>query len=184
MFIRTERNILKAYKGEARSKGAYLLFARQAESEGHYQVARLFRAAAFSEGVHAQWLLRSLRETSQMTNAAWEGQRCVLAVRNGDTVENLKNAIGGETIEFVSMFPEMIRDAAQEGWEFAHECFTCLNLVELVHVGLFSSALERIGRNPPAPYYVCESCGNVLEGKPGDLCTICEAPPVLFQLVD
>jgi len=184
MSITTERNILKAYKGESRSKCAYLQFARQADREGHYQVARLFRAAAFSEGVHAHWLLRGLRETSEITNAAWEAGRCLISITNGTTEDNLKNAIGGATLEFVSMFPEMMRDAAVDGWDFAHECFTCLNVVELVHVNLFTGALDHLGRNGYAEYFVCESCGNTVEGKPGDSCSVCDAPPLLFQLVE
>src|SRR5512136_1108773 len=111
-------NLKTAFAGESQANRKYLAFAQQAETEGFPQVAKLFRAAAEAETIHAHNHLRELKEV-----------KC--------TRENLMEAIAGETHEFKVMYPAMIDDAKAEGDITALRSFMYANGVEKVHAGLF-----------------------------------------------
>ena len=113
----TEMNLMQAFAGESQANRKYLAFAKQAEKEGYPQAARLFRAAAEAETVHALAHLRALGKI-------------------GTTEENLKAAIAGETFEFTDMYPPMIRTADEEGQASALRSFTYANAVEMQHAAL------------------------------------------------
>src|SRR5574340_822235 len=100
---KTQKHLMEAFAGESQANRKYLAFAKQAEKEGYKQVAKLFRAAAEAETVHAHAHLRALGI--------------------GTTIENLKAAIEGETFEFTKMSPPMIEDAVQEGNQAARKSF-------------------------------------------------------------
>ena len=93
---KTDKNLMDAFAGESQANRKYLAFAKQADKEGLPQVAKLFRAAAEAETIHAHAHLRN-------------------AGKIGDTTANLKAAIEGETYEFTKMYPDMIADAKEEG---------------------------------------------------------------------
>jgi rubrerythrin len=161
----TEKNLLEAFAGESQANRKYLAFAKKAEEEGYRQIAKLFRAAAEAETVHA---LNHLRELGGIKS----------------TRENLEAAINGETYEFQKMYPEFIEDAKKEGKESALRSFNFANEVEKVHAQLYRKALENIGRNPDVDYYVCQVCGNTVEGAPPDECPICGAKKEAFKKID
>ncbi len=163
---KTEKNLNEAFAGESQANRRYLAFAKQAEKEGYPQVAKLFRAAAEAETVHAHAHLRALK-----------------AIKS--TAENLKEAISGETHEFKSMYPVMIEDAKEEGNKVAERSFTFANAVEEVHAGLYQKALENLD-NPGAVdcYYVCSVCGYTSENKAPDTCPVCGAKSNAFTRVD
>src|SRR5210317_2542029 len=92
---KTEQNLKDAFAGESQANRKYLAFGQKAEKEGYAQVAKLFRAAAAAETVHAHAHLRTLKGV-------------------GATADNLKQAIAGETHEFKNMYPQMIEDAKAE----------------------------------------------------------------------
>ncbi len=163
---KTTDNLKAAFAGESQANRKYLAFAKKADEEGFAEVARLFRAAAESETVHA---LRHLREMGGI----------------GSTAENLQAAIAGETEEFTSMYPRMIKDAEAEGNKGALMGFTSASAVEQEHAGLYKKALELLGKNPAATYWVCQVCGHVHEGgAPPEKCPVCGAPGKMFKLVD
>ena len=89
-------NLKNAFAGESQANRRYLAFAKKAEEEGHKQVAKLFRAAAEAETVHAHAHLRGMGGVK-------------------GTKENIQEAIGGETFEFTKMYPQMIEEAKKEG---------------------------------------------------------------------
>jgi rubrerythrin len=161
----TEKNLLEAFAGESQANRKYLAFAKKAEEEGYRQIAKLFRAAAEAETVHA---LNHLRELGGIKS----------------TRENLEAAINGETYEFQKMYPEFIEDAKKEGKESALRSFNFANEVEKVHAQLYREALENLGRNPDVDYYVCQVCGNTVEGAPPDECPICGAKKEAFKKID
>ena len=136
----TELNLLKAFAGESQANRKYLAFAKQAEKEGHPQVAKLFRAAAASETVHAHAHLRALGSI-------------------GTTVENLKAAIAGEEFEFKEMYPPMIEKAKEEGNQAAQRSFLYANRVEVGHASLYRQALNEVDSLKETDYYVCSVCG-------------------------
>lgn len=161
----TERDLLEAFAGESQANRKYLAFAERADQEGHTQVARLFRAAAAAETVHAHAHLRALAGVAS-------------------TLENLHEALGGETHEFTAMYPQMIEDAAREGHDAALRSFRFANSVEKVHASLYQKAIDTLGQPAPVDYYVCRVCGNTVEGAPHGPCAVCQAGPAAFFKVD
>ena len=156
---KTEKNLLDAFAGESQANRRYLAFSKQAEKEGYHQVARLFRAAAEAETVHALNHLRILGEIES-------------------TKENLKTAISGENFEYKQMYPEYLSMAGKEGKPKAAWSFEVANKVEEIHAGLFSKAIEALesgAKVAEVDYYVCRVCGNTVEGRRPDKCPICGA---------
>jgi rubrerythrin len=162
---KTANNLQEAFAGESQANRKYLAFADKAEAEGHKQVARLFRAAAAAETVHAHAHFRALGGIKS-------------------TTENLQEAIAGETHEFASMYPQMIKEASSEGFDAALRSFSFANTVEKVHAELYQKAFDNLGSNKAVDYYVCKVCGNTLEGQPHGPCPVCQAGPVAFFRVD
>ena len=101
-----------------------------------------------------------------------------------DTAGNLNEAIEGETEEFRSMYPAMIEEAKKEGNKAAEESFSNANAVEEIHAGLYQKALDELGKNEDVEYYVCQYCGNTIEGEPPERCPICGRPKSKFKKVD
>jgi rubrerythrin len=161
---KTVKNLQEAFAGESQANRKYLAFAKKAEEEGYKQIARLFRAAAEAETVHA---LSHLKEMNGI----------------GSTKDNLAAAISGETHEFKNMYPQMIAEAEAEGIKGALRSFNYANEVEKIHAELYQKALENIGKNPDAEYYVCQVCGNTVENEPPDECPICKARK-MFKKID
>ena len=162
---KTQKDLMDAFAGESQVNRKYLAFAKKAEAEGYKQIAKLFRAAAEAETVHAH---NHLREAGGIKS----------------TKENLEAAISGETFEFEKMYPGMIADAKAEAKEGALKSFVYANEVEKVHAELYKKALAAIGSNPDTDYYVCQVCGNTVEGQAPDECPICGAKKQAFKKVD
>ena len=165
---KSTENLETAFAGESQANRKYLFFAEQADKEGHRQIARLFRAAAEAETVHARKHLTVL-----------EGIR--------STGDNLQAAIGGEHYEFTEMYPEFISKAEAEGESKARTSFNLANQVEKVHHGLFKAALDMLEKKQALEdktFYVCQVCGYTVEGEAPDKCPICGAPKAKFKPVD
>jgi rubrerythrin len=162
---KSEQHLKDAFAGESQANRKYLAFAAQADKDGHPAVARLFRAAALAETVHAHAHLRVLGGIK-------------------DTAANLREAIGGETHEFEKMYPQMIADAEAEGNAAAARSFRYANAVEKIHAALYEQALAELGKNADAAYWVCGVCGNTVAGEPPDTCPICGAKRAAFTKVD
>jgi rubrerythrin len=96
------------------------------------------------------------------------------------TKENIQEAIGGETHEFMKMYPEMIERAKAEKNNEALETFRFANEVEKIHAALYSKAMENLGRNEVLDYYVCPVCGNTVEKAAPEKCPICGTPGKKF----
>ena len=158
---KTEQNLLEAFAGESQANRKYLAYAKQAEKDGFPQTARLFRAAAEAETVHAHAHLKVLGKVKS-------------------TTDNLKDAIAGETHEFKSMYPEMMDAAKTEKNTEAYQSFHFANSVEKIHAALYQKALDNLGKNEELDYYVCPVCGNTVEKTVPDKCPICGAPGKQF----
>ncbi|MBI5665576.1 MAG: rubrerythrin family protein [Nitrospirae bacterium] len=162
---KSEKNLQDAFAGESQANRKYLAFAKQAEKDGYTQVAKLFRAAAEAETVHAHSHLKQLGGIKS-------------------TKENLEAAIGGEAFEFKEMYPRMIREAEEEGNKGALRSFNFANDVEKVHHDLYKKALDNLGNNEETDYYVCDICGYTAEGEAPDNCPVCKAKKNMFKKVD
>ncbi len=161
----SEKDLLAAFAGESQANRKYLAFAKQADKEGYPQVAKLFRAAAEAETVHAHNHLRTLGGVK-------------------GTADNLKEAISGETHEFKEMYPEMIGHAKEEKLKAAELTFNFANEVEKVHAALYQHALDNLENLKEADYYVCSVCGYTCENEAPDKCPVCNAKASAFFKVD
>lgn len=161
-------NLKTAFAGESQANRKYLAFAKKAEEEGFPQIAKLFRAAAAAETVHANNHLRAM-----------DGVK--------STAENLEAAIGGENYEVVSMYPPMLADAEAEDDRRSARSFKYALEVEKVHEALYRKAAESLSKSKDAPateYYVCPVCGYTHEGPMTERCPVCNTMPGLFQKVE
>jgi rubrerythrin len=162
---KSEQHLRDAFAGESQANRKYLAFAEKADKEGYPQVAKLFRAAGAAETVHAHAHLRALGEI-------------------GNTADNLKVAVAGETHEFKQMYPGMIADAKEEGNKTAERSFVFANEVEKVHAELYQNALDNLDSLEEADYYVCSVCGMTVENEAPDSCPVCGAKASAFFKVD
>ena len=164
----TQQNLESAFAGESQANRKYLFFADKAEREGHPQIAKLFRAAAESETVHARSHLMVMGGI-------------------GSTRDNLKVAVDGENYEFTKMYPEFIEQAKAENNQRAEISFLNANEVEKIHHRLYQQALSTFETGKPLsdePYFVCQVCGNTVLGEAPEKCPICGAPRAKFKRVE
>ncbi|KMQ50164.1 Rubrerythrin [Chitinispirillum alkaliphilum] len=163
----TMDNLQEAFAGESQASRKYSAFAKKAESDGLHQVAKLFRAASEAETVHAHAHLRVMKGIKS-------------------TSENLQEAIEGESEEFKSMYPKMVKLAEEEGNKAAQTSFRYAMAVEEIHHGLYSKALEAVkgGRDlPGADIYVCPVCGNTVENSVPENCPVCGVAGSKFMTI-
>lgn len=153
----TSSNLKAAFAGESQANRTYLAFAQAAEEEGYPLVAKRFRVAAASETVHA------LNHFKTMGN-----------VRS--TAENLKEAIGGENYEHITMYPDFMATADDEGNEDAKWTFNAANTAEKFHEKMFAEALEDLDSVSDKKFFVCEVCGMTYEDEVPDKCVVCASP--------
>ena len=160
----TSDNLKEAFAGESQANRKYLAFAKQADADGRPQIARLFRAAAEAETVHAHAHLRVMGGVKS-------------------TEANLQAAIEGEGYEYQTMYPKFLAEAESEGSAAAVESFQNALAVEKIHHGLYGQALAaaKAGKDlPAAPIFVCLVCGNTVLGRAPGACPICSSPRKMF----
>jgi rubrerythrin len=163
---KSQDDLKAAFAGESQANRMYTAFARKADEEGYRQAAKLFRAAAAAETVHALNHFRALGNVKA-------------------TADNLKAAIAGENHEVVSMYPEFIRDAEAEGEKKGLNSFKWAWEVEKVHEKLYRQALDSLGKEKESfDYYVCEVCGYTHEKVAPDKCPVCGVASSRFTRVE
>jgi rubrerythrin len=159
-------DLMAAFAGESQANRKYLAFAKKADDDGFPQVARLFRAAAAAETVHALTHLRTAGEVKS-------------------TEENLKAAIEGEHYENSEMYPGFIKDAEAEGDAKALRSFTWANEVEKIHEGLYREALATLGKpGDTFEYYICPICGYTHARMAPEKCPVCGTLGSKFEKVN
>jgi rubrerythrin len=160
----TDENLSTAFSGESKAYMKYLACAAVAEKEGNKQVAKLFRALAEAELVHAQSHLAAMGEV-------------------GDSEHNLTHAIDGETYEYTQMYPAFIALAEKEGNPRAVMTFRNAMKAEKVHGNLLSRLLEQRGQEKESDYFVCSVCGHTVAGNAPDRCPHCGAASERFKQI-
>lgn len=161
----TLENLATAFAGESQARNKYLAFAKKADDEGHPQVARLFRAAAHAEFIHAQNHFRAMGEIKS-------------------TAENLEAAISGENYEVVTMYPPFIEEAEAEGAKRAKTSFDFAWQVEKVHEQLYREALGCLNQpQDDFEYYVCPVCGYTHPRSAPERCPVCNTPASRFEKI-
>ncbi len=153
-------NVMEAFAGESQANRKYLAYAKKAEKEGKLNAAKLFRAAADAETLHALKLLE-------------------VAGKIGSTADNLKDGIAGETYEYKEMYPEFVKEAEAAGNKAALMAFNFAMKAEEVHAKLYKEALENLDQTEEVFYYLCPVCGNIDKFVP-EKCSICGVPGKKF----
>ena len=168
MAYQTEANLQKAFGEESKANRRYNFFAEKADKEGYRQVARLFRAVAEAETIHA-------RNHFDAMDAV------------GSTKENVMAASIGEHQEFTGIYPVFIEKAQEERNARAERTFGYANEVEQIHHGYFEAALASLKEGNDIAdkvYYVCQVCGNTVTGEAPEKCAVCGAAANAFKKVD
>ncbi len=166
---KTYEDLKAAFSGESQANRKYLAYAEKAEKDGYLQAAKLFRAAAAAETIHAHNHFRAMGAINS-------------------TAENLKDAIAGENYEAVTMYPDFLEDAIAEGEnKKAIRSFEWALAVEKTHEALYTEMLENLEASKEeelVDYYVCKTCGHTHVGSAPDECPVCGASKELFFKVE
>jgi rubrerythrin len=157
---KTNSNLMAAFAGESQANRKYTAYSKQAEADGNINAAKLFKAAADAETLHAL-------------------KHFEVAGKIHTTAENLKDAVAGETHEFTEMYPEFLKDAEAEGNQAAIRSITFAMKAEEVHAKLYQEALDNLDQTEEIFYYLCPVCGNIEKAVP-DKCAICGVPGTSF----
>lgn len=155
----TSDNLKEAFAGESQANRRYLAFAKRAESDGFPMIAKLFRAIAEAETIHAHAHFRAMGGVKT-------------------TEENLKAAIEGERYEYQEMYPKFLSQAEAEDHKGAAVAFKYAKAVEETHHTLYQQALQAVSGGtdlPNQPIYVCDVCGHTVIGEPPEHCPVCGA---------
>jgi len=163
--LKTNDNLMAAFAGESQANRKYLAFAEKAEKEGYKNIARIFKAVAEAETIHA---LKHLE----------------VAGKIGSTLENLQTAVEGEHYEFTTMYPEFIQEAQKENQSKAQKSFEFANEAEKVHGKTFDQlkALVESGKDmEDQEINLCPICGWVGAGEAPERCPICNAAAKVFH---
>jgi len=155
----TKENLASAFAGESQANRRYLAFAKKAVEDGFPNLAKLFKAAAAAETIHAHNHLRVMGGV-------------------GSTAENVQEAINGETFEFKQMYPGFLGTAKEAGETKASWSFDVALQVEKVHAALYEGALASINSGKDletTKFYVCKVCGNTFENEHPAKCPVCNA---------
>ena len=157
---KTLNNLMDAFAGESQANRKYLSYSKKAEKDGHVNAAKLFKAASDAETLHAL-------------------KHFEVAGKIGSTVDNLKDAVAGETHEYKDMYPDFVKEAVAEGNKAAALSFTFAMKAEEVHARLYKEALESLDKKEEIFYYLCPVCGNIEKFVP-EKCSICGAAGSMF----
>jgi len=160
---KTLNNLKTGFVAESQAHLRNLAFAMKAEQEGYSQVAKLFRAVAEAEAVHAFNHFRLLDAVS-------------------GTQDNLESAFERENLA-ASTYPQFIRVATEEDNTSVATVLGYSRDVERGHAKLYKKALAHMMAGEEAEYYVCQVCGHVSDGVLPDVCPICGAPKEKFRKV-
>jgi rubrerythrin len=168
---KTEKNLMDAFAGESQARNKYTFFASVAKKEGYEQIAALFLETADNEKEHAKLHLKKL-----------------LGI--GNTMENLRDAAGGENDEWVNMYPRMAKEAREEGFEEIASLFEGIAAIEKEHEERFKALLKnleegKVFKKDGKVYWKCRNCGHihVAEAAP-EVCPVCAHPQSYFELVN
>jgi rubrerythrin len=153
----TTDNLKAAFAGESQANRKYTAYARQAETEGLPGVARLFRAAAAAETVHALSHFRALGGVQ-------------------DTLSNLQDAAGGEQFEFTKMYPPFVAEAKKEGHAAGQRSMEYALEAEKGHFAFYTEAIAAVkaGKDlAAARFFICPLCGHTVSSRAPDACPVC-----------
>ncbi len=169
-------NLLKAFAGESQARNRYEYYAKVAQKEGYRDIAAHFQRAANNEKEHAKLELALYNRMKNHSEASWN-----------DTLENLKDAIAGESYENLTMYPDFAAIAKEEGHNEAARLFRNIGKVEVEHEKMYKELLARLSEghefeSEDEEVWICEVCGHVHYGKKApEKCPVCAHPKEYFS---
>jgi len=179
----TEKNILTAFSGESQARNRYTYFASQAKKDGYVQISEIFNETADQEKEHAKRLFKLLEGGEVEVAAAFP------AGVIGTTLDNLKEAAGGENYEYTEMYPGFAKVAVEEGFEEIAEIFKAIAVAEKQHEKRYlalASNIEKgiVFKREQAVVWRCRNCGYLHEGSEAlDECPACAHAMAHFELL-
>jgi desulfoferrodoxin-like iron-binding protein len=166
----TAVNLMKAFAGESMARNKYEYFAKIAQKEGYRDIAEHFQRAANNEKMHAKLELKACNELLTGTEL-------------GNTIENLKEAIEGESYENVTMYPDFALIAKEEGHNKISKMLELIGKIEIEHENMYRELLRRLESGEEHlsenddEEWICEVCGHIHRGKkPPKVCPVCKHP--------
>ena len=188
---KTVENLAKAFIGESQARNRYTLYAKVAKKEGYEQLSEIWLNTAENEREHAKWAMRminSLKEEADedLSEITVEADAPTIL---GDTIENLKASIEGETYEYTEMYPEFADTAEEEGYEDIAERLRAIGRVEEHHEERFTRILREVEagtvfKKDSSVKWVCRKCGYINEGtEPPEKCPSCDHPTEYFEIL-
>lgn len=180
---KTEKNLLTAFAGESQARNKYTYFASQAKKEGYVQIQSIFEETANHEKEHAKRLFKYLETGSEVEITA-----SFPAGRIGTTVENLKEAAGGENYEYETMYPEFAQIAREEGFSEIAAVFESIAVAEKYHEERYLALVEniekeRVFKREGGTRWRCRNCGYNYEGNEApQLCPACAHAQAHFEM--
>ena len=179
----TEKNILTAFSGESQARNRYTYFASQAKKDGYVQISEIFTETANQEKEHAKRLFKLLEGGEVEVAAAFP------AGVIGTTLDNLKEAAGGENYEYSEMYPGFAQIAIEEGFEEIAEIFKAIAVAEKQHEKRYLALAANIENNSVfkrenSVVWRCRNCGYLHEGNDApEECSACAHPQAHFELL-
>ncbi|MCX8069705.1 MAG: rubrerythrin family protein [Thermodesulfovibrionales bacterium] len=179
---KTEKNILTAFAGESQARNRYTYFAKQAKKEGYEQIAFVFEETANQEKEHAKRLFKLLEGGEVEICGSFP------AGVIGTTVENLKEAAGGENYEHTVMYPSFAKVAREEGFDAIALIFEAIAVAEKQHekrYNDFKANIEKgiVFKREQETTWRCRNCGYMHKGTSApDQCPACAHPQAHFEL--
>jgi rubrerythrin len=179
----TEKNILTAFAGESQARNRYTYFASQAKKEGYVQISHIFSETADQEKEHAKRLFKLLEGGEVQIAGAFP------AGVIGRTVDNLKEAAGGENYEYTEMYPGFARTALEEGFEAIADVFEAIAVAEKQHEKRYLALAanitnDRVFKRSETVTWRCRNCGYLHESTEApEKCPACAHPQAHFELL-
>jgi rubrerythrin len=179
----TEKNILTAFAGESQARNRYTYFASQAKKEGYVQISAIFAETADQEKEHAKRLFKLLEGGEVEISGAFP------AGVIGRTIDNLKEAAGGEHYEHTEMYPGFARTARDEGFDAIAQVFEAIAVAEKQHEKRYLALAANIAdgivfKRAETVTWRCRNCGYLHEGTEApEKCPACAHPQAHFELL-
>jgi rubrerythrin len=167
---KTEANLAAAFAGESEARNKYTYFASKAKKDGFVQIAQIFEETAANEKEHAKIWYK------------------LLTGGIGSTLDNLKEAAGGENYEWTEMYPKFAKEAREEGFEEIAKLFEGVAAIEKEHEERYKKLLANIEGDlvfskDGDVVWQCANCGHICVGKKApEVCPVCNHPQSYFQV--
>lgn len=168
---KTEENLKSAFAGESQARNKYTYYACKAKEEGYNVIADIFEETAMNEMSHAETYFKLLHDGMP------------------ETLENLKDAAGGENYEHTDMYKTFAKEAKEEGFNNIAYIFEEVGKIEAEHEKRYNELHKELEnktlfkKSEPTTWR-CQYCGYIYEGEEAPLkCPVCKKPQGYFEIV-